>query len=467
MTRRKGIIATSLLLLVVLISVGCGQEKNVPTVKKDDAIANNESSETEISNSESKKEKLKTTFEDLEDGMWNGDIGYVGFHPGGGGMLGIIIFHDSHDGAIFHFTDVKENETALEFEIDPSMAVGTEHLTPFSIYVQKVGNSTIELSYQNYVYTLDKTSKEEFQDKYVHDAYYGEKEIEAEEEQVYYLQEELNELSDSKIQIGTLHNNYDYTNSIQTYFDYIGNEDSVEEVRSAILEKTVEMNKIADKYLWINMFSINVYLNNGVPGETEKDKQTNGLTNDRVNNQENRAFFIATYPEDRWILSKKEVSTDELPGYIPTFASWGEFSNEKDKDLNMEYPLYNAEKMNSYSVLEQASKGGITNRKTQDKIDENNESLNSTKIKEILGYWHYQAMNQYYEITFDEFGGMIKNSTGSGNSFTIKNEAEDGIEIALATGETWIVKRDGDQLLVSKDNGYDMVLNLSSKDKVE
>src|SRR5690606_38929651 len=100
----------------------------------------------------------------------------------------------------------------------------------------------------DFVYTLDKTSKEEFQEKYVHEEYWGVKEEEATEEQLNLLQEELRKLSDSEIQIGTLANNFDYTNSIHTYLDYIGNSDSVEEIRTAILTKVIEMNKVADKY---------------------------------------------------------------------------------------------------------------------------------------------------------------------------------------------------------------------------
>ncbi|NMH73911.1 hypothetical protein HF078_12535 [Bacillus sp. RO2] len=207
-------------------------------------------------------------------------------------------------------------------------------------------------------------------------------------------------------------------------------------------------------------------MNNGVPGETEKDKQVNTLTPDRLENQENRAFFIATSPEDRWVLSKKNVSSDNFAGYTLTFKSNKVFEKDRDQELQSRhrYSLYTLENINGLTVLLEAyTKGILTD--VHDEIDSNNYILETSTIKNYLGYWHYKEMNQYFEITFDEFGGMIHESTGYGYSFTITNETNNEIELALGTGETWKVTKDGDSLLVGKSDGYDMTLHTATKDE--
>lgn len=470
MRSMKVIVQVCILMIFAIFISSCGRTIEEPNNKQANSTSVNESSQEENSTTEKIKEKLKTTFEDIE-GMWVGEIGYVSIQPGSseGGMLGTITFHDNHDGAIFFFTGYKENATSLEFEVDPTMSGWSEHLSPFSINVQKVGESSIELKYQDFLYELEKTSVKEFQNKYVHDAYFGGIEMEASEEQVQYLEKELKELSDSEVRVGTLSNRFNNTNRVYTYIDYVGKTSSTEDIRSAVLQKVIEMNKVAGKYLWIDFFSVNVYLNNPFPGETEEDKQINVLSHARENNKENHPFRITTTVEDRWILSKKKVSTDELPAYVQGFGSSGVFIKEQDRVLNRNYPFYNAENLNSYSVLEQASIEGTTNNSVLDTKEENNKILETSKVKEILGYWHYPAMNEYYEITFNEFGGKINQSTGviAGYSFRVTNETEDSIEISLATGDTWVIKRDGDQLVVNKSNGYDMILILSAKDDTD
>jgi hypothetical protein len=99
-----------------------------------------------------------------------------------------------------------------------------------------------------------------------------------------------------------------------------------------------------------------------------------------------------------------------------------------------------------------------------DSIIEDSEDASGTTIE---GNWHYQEMNQVYEISFiDDFNGMLRITPQSmeiGLSFKVTNFIDDNLEIVLASGEKWTLKRDGDDLNIWKDDGTNLILKSEHK----
>jgi hypothetical protein len=467
MKSQRTLLVISMILLFALALLGCGNTKEVTHKDTNHSVAEKAGSKTV------KKEMNKKVMDiSLKDaiGTWQGDIGEISIFLEDGGKAGTINFYDYHDdGAMYFFKSYKEKGSSLEFEIDPSMALATEDLSPFSIFVRKVGKSEIQLEIREYKYSLKKVNDGDSManNYYKHDAFFGEISEAPAEEKVKSLEDELQELSDSEIEIGTLSNHFNGNNHVSTYVNYVGNKDSVEHIRAAILQKIIEMNKIADQYRWINVFTVNSYLSNGVNGETETDKQTNGLTADRVNNQQNIAYQIQTLPNDRWILSKKTVPTDYLAGYVAHFGAQGEFLKDIDGDLN--YPLYDAKNMNSYTVIAEASQEGISNPEIQTKIQKNTRVLETTNVKDVIGYWQDTKSKQYYQITYNELGGEFSEKGKSINSgYKFEVSKADGNELTINLGSNqWILFIDGSQLNIKMDDGNNLLLRSVSKDEVE
>ncbi|MBU9710332.1 hypothetical protein [Evansella tamaricis] len=471
MNHRKYIYLICLVIFFANVIVGCGQKEEavkeaetLPQQGVEEVLAGDrekleEESDTledEVENGDTVDwETTPTTPEDIA-GVWMGERDGLGIYFYENGR-GDIAFSDNHERLYLHFVRYSENGTALELEIDTSLH--WEEHDPFSILVKRSGTDTIEIMIGNVTKTYVRSSDEEVFPLNLNfeDERFGHRDQEATDRQVAHLEETLQTLSDNDILIGTVFNSFDYRNEVFTYLDYVGSSTDVETVRTAILNKVIEMNLLVDKYKWVNSFTVNTYLNHGVTGETERDKQVNALTPSREGNQGNQAFQISTDSEDRWILSKKRLSVDDLPGYVTHFGGVEPFLTKRDRDISRKYPLYEYQNMGPLTVLLESFVEGISSD-VQEVLDENSQILEASYVKNIIGVWQHYPEELYYEITFDEFGGMIYNrQSGFGYGFTIREETDASIEISFSD-QRWNIVREGDELKVTKSNGVEITL---------